>query len=61
MRNGSEGDIDTSSEIPKDLGKDISLEYVFRLWNTRLPKKLANDLKRTMAHERKLSYLGYAL
>ncbi|CAB4015198.1 Hypothetical predicted protein, partial [Paramuricea clavata] len=61
MRNGSEGDIDISSEIPEDLGKNISFEYVFRLWNTRLPKKLANDLKRTMTHERKLRDLGYAL
>ena len=51
VRNGCENDINPSSNIPDDLGKDVSLEHVFRLWNVRLPKDIATDLKKALAHK----------
>ena len=47
-RIGSEND----SEIPDDVGRDIPLEHVFRLWNVRLPKAQVIDLKRELAYEK---------
>ena len=51
MRDGSENDVNPSFNIPDDLGKDVSLEHVFRLWNVRLPKYIENDLKKALAHK----------
>lgn len=40
-------------ELPHNLGNNVNPEHIFRLWNVKLPKQLANELKIELTQNKK--------